>query len=297
MEASRTTDVDAGRPAYVLPACLTIAGSDSGGGAGIQADLKAFQANGVFGLSVITAVTAQNTRSVVGAYDLPGEFVRTQLSAVWDDFSIAAIKTGMLSSAELVRTVAAWLRDRPGPRPPLVVDPVMISKSGFALLAPDAVEAVSRELLPLATVVTPNRHEAELLAGSRITAAEELPTVASRILALGAAAVVLKGGHLEEVEAADYLYVRSPHGGGVELVGRFASPRWETRATHGTGCTFSAALCARLGHGDALPDAVKAAKAYVAEAIRYGLDLGSGHGPTDHFYFLRDWYRKDRETS
>lgn len=290
MNEPSITGVGTDRPIYTLPACLTIAGSDSGGGAGIQADLKTFQANGVFGLSVITALTAQNTQAVVAAHDVPAEFVRTQLAAVWEDFPIAAFKTGMLSSAALVRTVATFVRDLPAPRPPLVVDPVMISKSGFALLAPDAVEAVSRELLPLATVVTPNRHEAELLAGMHIAAPEDLLTVASRILALGAASVVLKGGHLDEAEAADYLYARSSHGG-VELVRRFASPRWDTRATHGTGCTFSAALCARLGRGDSLVVAVEAAKTYVAEAIRYGLALGSGHGPTDHFYFLRAWYQ------
>ena len=281
---------------FHLPQCLTVAGSDSGGGAGIQADLKTFQANGTFGLSVITSVTAQNTCAVVAAHDLPVSIVRAQLEAVWDDFEIAAFKTGMLSSRDIVRTVAAFLRSQPGPLPPFVIDPVMISKSGFALLAEDAIESVREELLPLATVVTPNRHEAELLSGLSISGLRDLPRLAKRILDLGPAAVLIKGGHLDEDDAADYLY-RRRDSGNVDLVARYSSPRWTTRSTHGTGCTFSAAICAQLGRGRSLSDAVGSAKDYVSQAIRFGLDVGSGHGPTDHFFFLRDWFSPEGKDS
>ena len=280
---------------FTLPQCLTIAGSDSGGGAGIQADLKTFQANGTFGLSVLTSITAQNTQAVMAAHDLPVDIIQAQLEAVWCDFEIAALKTGMLSSVEIVRAVTGFLRTHDH-RPPLVVDPVMISKSGFPLLAEDAVDAVRRELLPLATVVAPNRHEAELLAGLAISGTADLLILAGRILDLGPDAVLIKGGHLEEEEAADYLFRRSA-AGEAHLVRRYASPRWATRSTHGTGCTLSAAICAHLGHGRSLEDAVGSAKEYVSQAIRFGLDIGSGHGPTDHFFFLRDGFRSDRKDS
>ncbi|MEZ4647241.1 MAG: bifunctional hydroxymethylpyrimidine kinase/phosphomethylpyrimidine kinase [Candidatus Eisenbacteria bacterium] len=282
-------------PGYRIPQCLTIAGSDSGGGAGVQADLKAMQANGVFGLSVLTSITAQNTKEVVTAEDLPVEIIRAQLRAVFCDFEIGAIKTGMLSSADIVVAVSEFLEDQEA-LPPLVVDPVMISKSGYSLLRDEAIAAVKERLLPLAKVVTPNRHEAELLSSVSISGPESLAEAAARILELGTESVLIKGGHLEEVEATDYLFRRGSSSDAPELVARFSSPRWATRATHGTGCTFSAAIAARLALGHELDFAIREAKEYVSSAIRYGLGIGHGHGPTDHFYFLRSWYRETEGT-
>jgi len=271
-----------------MRACLTIAGSDSGGGAGIQADLKTFHANGVFGMSVLTAITAQNTVEVTRAFDLPLDLVTAQLEAIFSDFDVAAVKTGMLGSRALVETVAGFLRglEARGALPPLVIDPVMVSKSGFALLQRDAVVAVRRELLPLARVVTPNHHEAQLLAEMEIRGRADAELAGARILALGPGAVLLKGGHLDgpgldPTRAVDFLF--EPGG-----VSEFSSERIETRATHGTGCTYSAAICAGLGRGLELRAAVEVAKRYVTGAIRHGLDLGHGHGPTHHFYFLDD---------
>ena len=268
-----------------LPQCLTIAGSDSGGGAGIQADLKSFQANGVFGMSVLTSITAQNTQRVTRAYDLPVDLIEAQLEAIFEDFEVAAVKTGMLSSPEIVETVCAFWRRLPNP-PPLVVDPVMISKSGYPLLQPEAVEMVRTALFPLAAVVTPNRHEAELLAGMQIKSRADVDSVARRILDLGPKAVLIKGGHLEGTgfdpgRAVDFLYEEP---GETE---EFSSPRFDTTTTHGTGCTYSAAITAGLGLGRTLRIAIANAKGYVEQAIRHGLHIGHGHGPTDHFYFLR----------
>jgi hydroxymethylpyrimidine/phosphomethylpyrimidine kinase len=268
--------------ASTLPICLTIAGSDSGGGAGIQADLKTFQANSVFGISVLTAVTAQNTRGVTLAEDLSLAIVRAQLQAVFDDFSIAAMKTGMLSSAEIVTEVARFVASA-AQRPPLVVDPVMIAKSGHSLLAPEAVETIRTKLLPLAELVTPNRLEAELLAGMPLQNQAAIDEAAARILGLGPKAVLIKGGHFEGNEAIDLLY----EPGSREPAHRYRAPRIESSNTHGTGCTFSAAICAWIARGFPLPDAIAHAKHYVTEAIRYGLAIGHGHGPTHHFYFLR----------
>lgn len=268
----------AARPSPV-PTALTIAGSDSGGGAGLQADLKAFQANGVFGLSVVTAVTAQNTREVTAAFDLPPEVVTAQLDAVAGDIPIGAVKTGMLSSAAIIEAVADGLaRHGLGP---VVVDPVMISKSGYALLAPDAVEALRRRVLPLARVVTPNAHEAEALAGFPVRTRADARRAAEAILALGPQAVLVKGGHLEgEADAVDVL---------VDEAGErvFRAERIATPHTHGTGCTLASAIAANLAKGYVLPAAVDRAKRYLTEAIRHGLSLGGGHGPTHHFWFLR----------
>lgn len=274
-----------GHQAGSLPACLTIAGSDSGGGAGIQADLKAFHANGVFGMSVLTSVTAQNTVRVSTAHDLPAALVLAQLEAIFEDFPVAAAKTGMLSSPAIVEAVAGYwstLKERP----PLVVDPVMISKSGYPLLADEAVAQVQNRLLPLATLVTPNRHEAELLSGTAITDRGSLEVAGRKILDLGPKAVLIKGGHLEGAalggdQAVDYLFRES-------AVQEFRDERIETSSTHGTGCTYSAAICAGLGRGLDLAGAVAAAKRYVTGAIRHGLHLGHGHGPTHHFWFLDD---------
>lgn len=265
--------------AHPIPVCLTIAGSDSGGGAGIQADIKAMQANGTFAASVITAITAQNTVEVTDAFELPVSLIRSQLDAVLSDLPVAAAKTGMLSSIAIIEAVAAGIRDH-GIRH-LVVDPVMISKSGFSLLKNDAVEALIEEVLPLATVCTPNAHEAARLVGGEILTEQEAREAARAIHAMGPAAVLVKGGHLDaEVEAIDVLF----DGSDFHV---FRSERIDTPHTHGTGCTYAAAIAARLAHGDSVPDAVATANRYVHAAIQAGLPIGKGHGPTDHFWFLR----------
>ncbi len=262
-----------------IPIALTIAGSDSGGGAGIQADIKAIQANGAYAASVITAITAQNTRVVAEAFELPLSLIAAQIDTVCDDLRIDALKTGMLSSVGIIETVAEriahWALS------PLVVDPVMISKSGYALLREDAIETLKSRLLPLAALVTPNIHEAGLLAEMEIVTVEQAREAAKRIYGMGPRAVLVKGGHLDAGgEAMDILY----DGSRFEV---FTAPFFDTPHTHGTGCTYSAAIAAQLAFGRPLVEAVRRAKAYVTEAIRHGLAIGGGHGPTDHFYFLR----------
>jgi len=256
---------------------LTIAGSDSGGGAGIQADLKAMSANGVFAMSVITAITAQNTEEVTDVFELPPSIIASQLDAVFDDFEIAAVKTGMLSSTAIVETVVKMLA--PQKIGLLVVDPVMVSKSGHPLLRPDAVDAVKTQLLPLAFVVTPNIHEAQQLSGVQITSLADARRAAKIIQGFGCKHVLIKGGHLLSERATDLLYDGRFFN---VLKGEFI----ETSHTHGTGCTFASALAAHLARGRSVLDAAQAAKAYVTQAIRHGLAIGHGHGPTDHFYFL-----------
>ena len=261
-----------------IPTALTIAGSDSGGGAGLQADLKAFQAHGVFGLSVVTAVTAQNTVAVTAAHALPPALVTAQLDAVAEDFPIDVVKTGMLSSAVLIGAVADGVtRHGLGP---VVVDPVMISKSGYALLRPDAVAALRERMLPLARLVTPNAHEAEALAGFPVRSLADARRAAGVILGMGPEAVLVKGGHLDgEPDAVDLLLDRE----GEAL---FRAERIATPHTHGTGCTYASAIAAGLARGFGLREAVDRAKRYLTEAIRHALPLGSGHGPTHHFWFL-----------
>jgi hydroxymethylpyrimidine/phosphomethylpyrimidine kinase len=254
----------------VTVVALTIAGSDSSGGAGIQADLKTFAAHGVFGASAITALTAQNTLGVAAVHAVPPSFVAAQIDAVADDLPVAAVKTGMLLDAAIVTAVAEALRRRALPN--LVVDPVMVSKSGARLLEEDAVKALVERLLPLATIVTPNLPEAAVLAG-RFTDSRE---AARRIAGLGARAVLIKGGHADGPEAIDLFY----EDGRFEAL---ASPRQATRHTHGTGCTLSAAITARLALGDGLFDAVKAAKAYIDRALASAPGLGRGAGPLHHF--------------
>lgn len=256
---------------------LTIAGSDSGGGAGIQADIKAMSANGVFAMSVITAVTAQNTEEVTDVFELPTAVIASQLDAVFDDFEVAAVKTGMLSSAAIIDVVVKMLS--PQNVTNLVVDPVMISKSGHPLLQSDAIETVKTRLFPLALIVTPNVHEAQQLSGIAITSLADARRAAKVIHGFGCKHVLIKGGHLLTERATDLLYDgRFFH----VLKGEFI----ETRHTHGTGCTFASALAAHLARGRSVLDAAQAAKTYVTEAIRHGLAIGHGHGPTDHFYFL-----------
>ena len=258
---------------------LTIAGSDSGAGAGIQADLKSISANGAYGLSVLTSVTAQNTRAVTAAFALPVDLIEAQFAAVFADFSPAAAKSGMLADRERVEAVASAIR-RYNP-PHYVLDPVMVSKSGFPLLQKEAIDALRTQLLPLCEVVTPNIHEAQLLAEMPITTLAEARIAAARILEQGPRAVLLKGGHLEERPGTDLLLSAR----GARLYeGEFI----ETTSTHGTGCTFSAALATQLAHGHTLEDAVGIAKAYLTEAIRNAPGLGTGAGPTDHFFYLRN---------
>lgn len=262
----------------MIPLILSIAGSDSGGGAGIQADLKSIQANGGYALSVLTSVTAQNSREVAAAFDLPCDLIAAQFEAVFDDFAVAAVKTGMLSSPEIVRTVAGLLAGRKIDK--LVVDPVMVSKSGFPLLQAEAIAEVRSRLLPLALLVTPNRQEAERLAGIEIVDEKTAAEAGRRILETGCRAVLVKGGHLGGRESVDVLVTAGE-------VRSYPADRIETRHTHGTGCTYAAAIATWLGRGLALEEAVHRAKVYVTEAIRHALPIGRGHGPTDHFWFLR----------
>ena len=257
---------------------ITIAGSDSGGGAGIQADIKAMQANGVYAATVITAITAQNTVAVTEAFELPVSLIEAQMDAVFDDLPIRATKTGMLSSAEIIEAVAARIEARE--ISPVVVDPVMISKSGFKLLKDDAIGTLKARLIPLAALVTPNAHEAEHLTGIEVKSVEAAREAALRIFEMGPGAVLVKGGHLEdEREAIDVLYDgKSFH--------TFAAPFIDTKNTHGTGCTYAASIAANLARGYPLRESIARAKRYVSDAIRHGLDIGEGHGPTNHFYFF-----------
>jgi hydroxymethylpyrimidine/phosphomethylpyrimidine kinase len=261
----------------VTKQALTIAGSDSGGGAGIQADLKTFHAHGVYGASVLTAITAQNTTAVLRAFELPLDLIEAQLDAVFDDLDIAAAKTGMLSSPSIVETVATALRKRRFA--PLVVDPVMISKSGYRLLKDDAITSLTLHLLPLAAVVTPNLHEAALLSGVNIGSTAQMKDAARRIHEFGPQSVLVKGGHAPSHEATDILF-------DGENFHTFTSPFIHTKNTHGTGCTYSAAIAARLALGEPLLVAVGHAKQYITRAIARSLPIGKGHGPTNHFYFL-----------
>lgn len=257
---------------------LTIAGSDSGAGAGIQADLKTFAAHGVYGLSAIAALTAQNTVGVLGVHPVPPEFVVAQIDAVATDIAIHAVKTGMLATPAVVEVVADSLRRRALPL--IVVDPVMVAKSGDQLLAEPAVDSVRSLLLPLATVVTPNRMEAEVLLGRPVRSRADARDAARRLVDLGAAASVVKGGHFDEPDVVDLLF------DGHEFH-EFRHPRQDTRHTHGTGCTFAAALAANLALGRSLPEAVALTTDYVAGAIAHGLAIGHGHGPLDHFWWMR----------
>ncbi|GLW56618.1 bifunctional hydroxymethylpyrimidine kinase/phosphomethylpyrimidine kinase [Kitasatospora phosalacinea] len=260
------------------PRVLTVAGSDSGGGAGIQADLKAMLALGVHGMSVITAVTAQNSLGVQGYWELPAEAVRAQYRSVVDDIGVQAVKTGMLASVELVETVADLLADAPAP---VVVDPVGVSKHGDALLAANAVTTLRSRLLPVATLATPNLHEVTQLTGITVTGEDGMLDAAKALRDLGPDWALIKGGHLEG-EAADLLLGPDgePHW--------YRAPRHDNRHTHGTGCTLASAIAAQLALGDPVPQAVARAKAYVTGAIAHGFALGSGIGPVDHFWRARN---------
>ncbi|MGH2460639.1 MAG: bifunctional hydroxymethylpyrimidine kinase/phosphomethylpyrimidine kinase [Chloroflexota bacterium] len=257
-----------------VPKALTIAGSDSGGGAGIQADLKTFAALGVYGTSVITAITAQNTRGVLGVQDIEPALVAAQIDAVVEDIGADAAKTGMLSSAPIVETVAARIRHHRLEK--LVVDPVMIAKSGDALLRPEAVVALRDLLLPLALVVTPNLPEAETLVGRHLETDPDLRAAAEAIARLGPRYVVIKGGH-RSGDADDLIF------DGQEFLTLHAA-RIATPHTHGTGCTFSAAIAAGLASGMEPVAAIGAAKEYLTGAIAHAYAIGAGHSPVHHFY-------------
>ncbi|MEG9883590.1 MAG: bifunctional hydroxymethylpyrimidine kinase/phosphomethylpyrimidine kinase [Hyphomicrobiales bacterium] len=268
------------------PTTLTIAGSDSGGGAGIQADLKTFAALGTYGASVVTAITAQNTRGVGAVMDVPAEFVTRQIDAIFDDMTVHAVKIGMLSRTETIRAVAEGLqRYRPAH---VVVDPVMVAKSGDCLLREDAMKSLRDDILPLADLATPNLPEALRLLGLDGPAGrEDMEELARRLTAFGPKAVLLKGGHLESNDCLDLLHC-------AHMTTRFSAQRIATRNIHGTGCTLSSAITALLARGHDMADAVRQAKLYLSAALKQAdtLDIGHGHGPVHHFY--RFW--RDRDT-
>jgi hydroxymethylpyrimidine/phosphomethylpyrimidine kinase len=262
----------------MVPIAVTIAGSDSSGGAGIQADLKTFSALNVYGASIVTALTAQNTRGVAAIHDVPPEFITAQIDAVFSDLAVNAVKIGMLSRPEAILAVAAGL-DRY--RQTLVVlDPVMVATSGDRLLAPDAVAVLKRDLFPRALVITPNLAEAAALLGAPLAQSEtEMRAQAQQLLTLGTNAVLIKGGHASGPLSVDLLVTR-------DAVARLIGPRVETKNTHGSGCTLSAAIAAGLAKGQRLAEAAADAKNYVSEAIGAAdeLNVGQGHGPVHHFH-------------
>lgn len=253
---------------------LTIAGSDSIGGAGIQADIKSISANGCYAMSVITSVTAQNTFAVTGIHDIPADFVKAQTDAVFEDIIPDAVKIGMLSSAEIICAVADEL-EKYGAKN-VVADTVMISTSGCRLLAEDAENALVSRVFPLADIITPNKFEAEVLTGITIDSKESMENAGERLSEMCAGAVLIKGGHLNG-DAADLLYAE-----GKRIW--INESRIDNPNTHGTGCTLSSAIAANLAKGYSVQESIRAAKAYITGAIADGLDLGKGHGPLNHFY-------------
>jgi hydroxymethylpyrimidine kinase/phosphomethylpyrimidine kinase len=260
---------------------LTIAGSDSGGGAGIQADLKAITLLGGFGMSVLTALTAQNTVAVTSIHEVPLDFIAAQIDAVFSDIGVDAVKTGMLSNTEVVKLVASKMSEY---KPAIVVvDPVMVAKSGDPLLAADARKTLAEFLLPEATVVTPNLPEASALVGWEVAKEKEMRFAAEEIHRLGPKYVLVKGGHLQG-EAVDLLF------DGQEFH-EFRSPRVETKNVHGTGCTYASAIATYLAQELDVVEAVEAAKRFITEAIRHGLSLGQGHGPTNPYAAVRQHWR------
>lgn len=266
----------------IIPAAMTIAGSDSGAGAGVQADLKTFAALSIYGTSVLTAITAQNTIAVAAVHELPTDVINAQIEAVISDIGVDAVKTGMLSSSVIIECVITCLKasmkkypNMPGLRR-IVVDPVMVAKSGDALLQEEAVSALRELLVPLAAVITPNIPEAETLTGLTITTDDDVNKAARMIVDMGAASVVIKGGH-REGPATDVYFDGSSFR-------EFTSQRFDTVNTHGTGCTFASAVAAGLAQGLETEDAVGQAKEFVTEAIRNSFPVGHGHGPLNHFY-------------
>jgi hydroxymethylpyrimidine/phosphomethylpyrimidine kinase len=262
---------------------LIIAGSDSIAGAGVQADLKTCAALSVYGMTAITALTAQNTTGVTAIHEVPPEFVGEQIDAVVEDVRPDAVKTGMLANAGIVEVVAAKVKEHALPF--VVVDPVMVAKGGDRLLREDAVQAIREMLIPLADVVTPNTPEAEDLVGHPVRTDEEVRAAAREILGWGVRNVVVKGGHREGAESVDVLWDgRNFH--------EYRAPRIDTTSTHGTGCTFASAIAAFLARQEEMPDAVRHAKEYLTGALRYAEQIGHGHGPVDHFWRSRDRQRE-----
>ena len=262
---------------------LTIAGSDSGGGAGIQADLKTFSACGVYGASVLTALTAQNTQGVTAIHDVPVDFIRAQMDAVFDDLAVNAVKIGMLSQVPIIQTVAEGLRHHKPSA--IVLDPVMVAESGDPLLAQEAEGSLVTQLFPIADVITPNLHEAARLLGSEMAdSREEMEQQCRRLLAMGAKAVLLKGGHSKGADAEDCLL-----SGDGEAVW-YSAPFIDTKNTHGTGCSLSSAIASHLALGQDLPEAIRRAKAWLSQAIAHAdsLQIGSGAGPVHHFHQFWD---------
>ncbi|CDZ24946.1 Thiamine biosynthesis bifunctional protein ThiED [[Clostridium] cellulosi] len=255
---------------------LTIAGSDCSGGAGVQADLKTFAAHGVYGMSVIVSVVAENTFRVIRAYDLSPEAIENQIDAVFEDIGVDAVKVGMLSQSACMEAVARKLREYK-PRN-VVIDPVMAAKNGCPLMQPDSVDTLIREILPLADLLTPNIPEAEMITGMKIQSDRDMEHAAEKIAAMGAKAVLVKGGHAKG-DALDILF------DGNKFT-HFSAKRIDTKNTHGTGCTYSSAIASNLALGFNLEEAVKRAKEYVTTAIRHALPIGKGCGPTHHFYDL-----------
>lgn len=265
-------------PHISTPIALTIAGSDSGGGAGIQADLKAFSALGVFGCSAITSLTAQNTLGVQGVFPIPPIFVQQQIQSVLSDINVGAIKTGMLATADIIAAVAESLRGYP--HIPFILDPVMVATSGDRLLAQAAIATLIRQLIPLASLVTPNLHEAAALLNEPVaTDLSSMQLQGEKLLTLGARAILMKGGHAEGNDASDLLVTSK----GIKI---FSAPRLPTKNTHGTGCTLASAIAAGLAKQLSLDEAVKQAKDYLHHALLHSekLQVGQGAGPVHHFY-------------
>lgn len=256
---------------------LTIAGSDSGGGAGIQADLKTFFALGIYGMSVLTSITAQNTLGVQGVHDLPPVFVGLQIDSVMQDIGADAVKTGMLSNAQIIKIVSQKIKKYQVKN--LVIDPVMVAKGGDRLLREDAVKELKEDLIPLAMVVTPNLSEAEVLSELRIQDIEDMKEAARKIYKLGPKNVLIKGGHILSEQAVDLLY-------DGKTFKEFKAERFKTKNTHGTGCTFSAAITAELAKRKSVEEAIDTAKRYITLAIKNSLSIGHGHGPLNHLVYL-----------
>lgn len=260
-----------------MKTALTIAGSDSSGGAGIQADIKSMSANGVYAMSVITAITAQNTMGVFDIQDVSPEMIEKQIDVIFDDIKVNAVKIGMVSKIESIKAISKALR-KINNLPKIVLDPVMVSTSGYKLLSEDAQDTLIKELFPLATLITPNILEAEEILGMKIENINDMKEAAIRLNKLGSKAVLVKGGHLKD-DATDLLY------DGVEFT-YFRQEKINTKNTHGTGCTLSSAIAANLAKGMTMKEAVSLGKEYITQAIENSFELGKGPGPTNHFYKL-----------
>lgn len=262
------------------PQVVTIAGSDSGGGAGIQADLKTFQARKAFGMSIVVALTAQNTLGVQNSVPIPSDFIDDQFNSLAADFAIKAAKTGMLADVERVEAVARNLKKVDFG--PVIIDPVMIAKGGHPLLENDAVQTIKDQLLPLATILTPNLPEAEVLLGESIKTDQEMITAAKKLQKMGTKNIIVKGGHSQRIQAADFILLEN--GDSYWMSG----PRIPTKKTHGTGDTFSSCIAAELAKGTEMVEAIKIAKAFIQGAIAQEIHVGHGHGPTNHWATLSE---------